>query len=60
MQSVIVLVLTMCTLALVSRFAGPMERHHAESELMERENSTYLVRYRSRESREYALSIKYV
>ncbi|XP_050989818.1 guanine nucleotide exchange factor VAV3b isoform X2 [Labeo rohita] len=40
-------------------FAGPMERHHAESELMERENSTYLVRYRSRESREYALSIKY-
>uniref|UniRef100_A0A9J8CCN1 Vav 3 guanine nucleotide exchange factor b n=1 Tax=Cyprinus carpio carpio TaxID=630221 RepID=A0A9J8CCN1_CYPCA len=41
-------------------FAGPMERHHAESELMERENSTYLVRYRSRESREYAISIKYV
>ncbi|KTG40466.1 hypothetical protein cypCar_00002871 [Cyprinus carpio] len=40
-------------------FAGPMERHHAESELMERENSTYLVRYRSRESREYAISIKY-
>uniref|UniRef100_A0A673G0B7 Vav 3 guanine nucleotide exchange factor b n=1 Tax=Sinocyclocheilus rhinocerous TaxID=307959 RepID=A0A673G0B7_9TELE len=34
-------------------------RHHAESELMERENSTYLVRYRSRESREYAISIKY-
>uniref|UniRef100_A0A673G4C9 Vav 3 guanine nucleotide exchange factor b n=1 Tax=Sinocyclocheilus rhinocerous TaxID=307959 RepID=A0A673G4C9_9TELE len=42
-----------------SWFAGPMERHHAESELMERENSTYLVRYRSRESREYAISIKY-
>ncbi|XP_026139008.1 guanine nucleotide exchange factor VAV3-like isoform X1 [Carassius auratus] len=40
-------------------FAGPMERHHAECELMERENSTYLVRYRSRESREYAISIKY-
>ncbi|KAK7158965.1 hypothetical protein R3I94_005336 [Phoxinus phoxinus] len=40
-------------------FAGPIERHHAESELMDRENSTYLVRYRSRESREYALSIKY-
>ncbi|XP_058615158.1 guanine nucleotide exchange factor VAV3b isoform X2 [Onychostoma macrolepis] len=40
-------------------FAGPMERHHAESELMERENSTYLVRYRTRESREYAISIKY-
>ncbi|ROL44779.1 Guanine nucleotide exchange factor VAV3 [Anabarilius grahami] len=40
-------------------FAGPIERHHAESELMERENSTYLVRYRSRESREYAISIKY-
>uniref|UniRef100_A0A9J7Y2Q4 Vav 3 guanine nucleotide exchange factor b n=2 Tax=Cyprinus carpio TaxID=7962 RepID=A0A9J7Y2Q4_CYPCA len=41
------------------RFAGPMERHHAESELMERDNSTYLVRYRSRESKEYAISIKY-
>uniref|UniRef100_A0A8C1ZVY8 Vav 3 guanine nucleotide exchange factor b n=1 Tax=Cyprinus carpio TaxID=7962 RepID=A0A8C1ZVY8_CYPCA len=40
-------------------FAGPMERHHAESELMERDNSTYLVRYRSRESKEYAISIKY-
>ncbi|XP_052404617.1 guanine nucleotide exchange factor VAV3 isoform X2 [Carassius gibelio] len=40
-------------------FAGPMERHHAESELMERENSTFLVRNRSRESREYAISIKY-
>ncbi|XP_073705054.1 guanine nucleotide exchange factor VAV3b [Garra rufa] len=40
-------------------FAGPIERHHAESELMERDNSTYLVRYRSRESREYAISIKY-
>lgn len=42
------------------RFAGPMERHHAEAELMKRENSTYLVRYRSRECREYAISIKYV
>ncbi|XP_073732595.1 guanine nucleotide exchange factor VAV3b isoform X5 [Misgurnus anguillicaudatus] len=40
-------------------FAGPMERHHAEAELMKRENSTYLVRYRSRECREYAISIKY-
>ncbi|KAA0719073.1 Guanine nucleotide exchange factor VAV3 [Triplophysa tibetana] len=40
-------------------FAGPMERHHAEAELMGRENSTYLVRNRSRESREYAISIKY-
>uniref|UniRef100_A0A8C2EHB7 Vav 3 guanine nucleotide exchange factor b n=1 Tax=Cyprinus carpio TaxID=7962 RepID=A0A8C2EHB7_CYPCA len=40
-------------------FAGLMERQHAESELMERDNSTYLVRYRSRESKEYAISIKY-
>ncbi|XP_056599211.1 guanine nucleotide exchange factor VAV3b isoform X1 [Triplophysa dalaica] len=40
-------------------FAGPMERHHAEAELMGRENGTYLVRYRSRERREYAISIKY-
>uniref|UniRef100_A0A9J8CY51 Vav 3 guanine nucleotide exchange factor b n=1 Tax=Cyprinus carpio carpio TaxID=630221 RepID=A0A9J8CY51_CYPCA len=56
---VVVLVLTTCMLAHASRFAGPMERHHAESELMERDNSTYLVRYRSRESKEYAISIKY-
>uniref|UniRef100_A0A8B9HV21 Uncharacterized protein n=1 Tax=Astyanax mexicanus TaxID=7994 RepID=A0A8B9HV21_ASTMX len=36
-----------------------MERHRAESELIERENSTYLIRHRSRESSEYAISIKY-
>uniref|UniRef100_A0A8C1PZD8 Vav 3 guanine nucleotide exchange factor b n=1 Tax=Cyprinus carpio TaxID=7962 RepID=A0A8C1PZD8_CYPCA len=47
-----------CVIILIL-FAGPMERHHAESELMERDNSTYLVRYRSRESKEYAISIKY-
>ncbi|XP_049332703.1 guanine nucleotide exchange factor VAV3b isoform X2 [Astyanax mexicanus] len=40
-------------------FAGLMERHRAESELIERENSTYLIRHRSRESSEYAISIKY-
>uniref|UniRef100_A0A671S0I2 Guanine nucleotide exchange factor VAV3-like n=1 Tax=Sinocyclocheilus anshuiensis TaxID=1608454 RepID=A0A671S0I2_9TELE len=59
LTTIVVLVLTTCMLACAIRFAGPMERHHAESELMERENSTYLVRYRSRESREYAISIKY-
>ncbi|XP_076838398.1 guanine nucleotide exchange factor VAV3b isoform X2 [Brachyhypopomus gauderio] len=40
-------------------FAGPMERHHAERELIERENSTYLVRHRRRECSEFALSIKW-
>ncbi|XP_037386981.1 guanine nucleotide exchange factor VAV3b isoform X1 [Pygocentrus nattereri] len=40
-------------------FAGLMERHHAEAALMERENSTYLIRHRSRECSEYAISIKY-
>ncbi|XP_077409972.1 guanine nucleotide exchange factor VAV3 isoform X1 [Vanacampus margaritifer] len=40
-------------------FAGSMERFQAEAELMCRVNSTYLVRHRSREYTEYAISIKY-
>uniref|UniRef100_A0A3Q2YK50 Vav guanine nucleotide exchange factor 3 n=1 Tax=Hippocampus comes TaxID=109280 RepID=A0A3Q2YK50_HIPCM len=40
-------------------FAGPMERLQAEAELINRVNSTYLVRHRSRECTEYAISIKY-
>uniref|UniRef100_UPI0037E80E7A guanine nucleotide exchange factor VAV3 isoform X2 n=1 Tax=Semicossyphus pulcher TaxID=241346 RepID=UPI0037E80E7A len=40
-------------------FAGPMERLQAEAELINRGNSTYLVRHRSREFTEYAISIKY-
>ncbi|XP_028974679.2 guanine nucleotide exchange factor VAV3 isoform X2 [Esox lucius] len=40
-------------------FAGPMERHQAEVELMDRENSTYLIRHRTRECTEYAISIKF-
>ncbi|KAM6977322.1 LOW QUALITY PROTEIN: guanine nucleotide exchange factor VAV3 [Aplochiton taeniatus] len=40
-------------------FAGPMERLQAEAELINRGNSTYLVRHRSREVTEYAISIKY-
>ncbi|XP_055784100.1 guanine nucleotide exchange factor VAV3-like, partial [Salvelinus fontinalis] len=40
-------------------FAGPMERLQAEAELINRGNSTYLVRHRSRELTEYAISIKY-
>uniref|UniRef100_A0AAQ4RH97 Vav guanine nucleotide exchange factor 3 n=1 Tax=Gasterosteus aculeatus aculeatus TaxID=481459 RepID=A0AAQ4RH97_GASAC len=40
-------------------FAGPMERLQAEAELINRVNSTYLVRHRSREYTEYAVSIKY-
>uniref|UniRef100_A0A8D0ACU0 Vav guanine nucleotide exchange factor 3 n=1 Tax=Sander lucioperca TaxID=283035 RepID=A0A8D0ACU0_SANLU len=40
-------------------FAGPMERLQAEAELVNRVNSTYLVRHRSREYTEYAISIKY-
>ncbi|XP_054656501.1 guanine nucleotide exchange factor VAV3-like isoform X2 [Dunckerocampus dactyliophorus] len=40
-------------------FAGPMERYQAEVELQDRGNSTYLVRHRSRECTEYAISIKF-
>ncbi|XP_047223544.1 guanine nucleotide exchange factor VAV3-like isoform X3 [Girardinichthys multiradiatus] len=40
-------------------FAGLMERHQAEVELMDRGNSTYLVRHRSKECNEYAISIKF-
>uniref|UniRef100_A0A8C7ZP29 Guanine nucleotide exchange factor VAV3 n=1 Tax=Oryzias sinensis TaxID=183150 RepID=A0A8C7ZP29_9TELE len=40
-------------------FAGPMERLQAEAELINRVNSTYLVRHRSKEYTEYAISIKY-
>ncbi|XP_034428126.1 guanine nucleotide exchange factor VAV3 isoform X1 [Hippoglossus hippoglossus] len=40
-------------------FAGPMERLQAETELINRVNSTYLVRHRSKEFTEYAISIKY-
>lgn len=40
------------------RFAGYMERYQAEEELQDRGNSTYLVRHRSKECTEYALSIK--
>uniref|UniRef100_A0A8B9P9B2 Vav guanine nucleotide exchange factor 3 n=1 Tax=Apteryx owenii TaxID=8824 RepID=A0A8B9P9B2_APTOW len=36
-----------------------MERLQAESELINRVNSTYLVRHRTKESGEYAISIKY-
>ncbi|XP_023263194.1 guanine nucleotide exchange factor VAV3-like [Seriola lalandi dorsalis] len=39
-------------------FAGPMERYQAEVELLDRGNSTYLVRHRSKECTEYAISIK--
>ncbi|KAJ8278018.1 hypothetical protein GJAV_G00082880 [Gymnothorax javanicus] len=40
-------------------YAGPMERAQAAAELINRGNSTYLVRHRSRECTEYAISIKY-
>uniref|UniRef100_A0A3B4ZQN5 Guanine nucleotide exchange factor VAV3-like n=1 Tax=Stegastes partitus TaxID=144197 RepID=A0A3B4ZQN5_9TELE len=43
----------------VSVFAGPMERYQAEVELLDRGNSTYLVRHRSKECTEYAISIKF-
>nr|XP_033772296.1 guanine nucleotide exchange factor VAV3 isoform X2 [Geotrypetes seraphini] len=42
-----------------SWYAGAMERLQAEAELMDKVNSTYLVRYRTKESGEYAISIKY-
>uniref|UniRef100_A0A8C4IF93 Vav 3 guanine nucleotide exchange factor b n=1 Tax=Dicentrarchus labrax TaxID=13489 RepID=A0A8C4IF93_DICLA len=37
------------------RFAGPMERYQAEVELLDRGNSTYLVRHRSKECTEYGV-----
>ncbi|XP_077188943.1 guanine nucleotide exchange factor VAV3 isoform X2 [Paroedura picta] len=40
-------------------YAGAMERLQAETELINRINSTYLVRYRTKESGEHAISIKY-
>ncbi|XP_062834008.1 guanine nucleotide exchange factor VAV3 isoform X2 [Anolis carolinensis] len=40
-------------------YAGTMERLQAETELINRVNSTYLVRCRTKESGEYAISIKY-
>ncbi|XP_044158107.1 guanine nucleotide exchange factor VAV3 isoform X1 [Bufo gargarizans] len=40
-------------------YAGAMGRVEAEVELMNRENSTYLIRHRTKEIREYAISIKY-
>ncbi|XP_036129272.1 guanine nucleotide exchange factor VAV3 isoform X2 [Molossus molossus] len=40
-------------------YAGAMERLQAETELINRVNSTYLVRQRTKESGEYAISIKY-
>ncbi|KAJ0023070.1 hypothetical protein NQD34_015204 [Periophthalmus magnuspinnatus] len=46
-------------LVFVPQFAGPMERFQAEAELINRVNSTYLVRHRSKEFTEYAISIKY-
>uniref|UniRef100_A0A669CHZ5 Vav 3 guanine nucleotide exchange factor b n=1 Tax=Oreochromis niloticus TaxID=8128 RepID=A0A669CHZ5_ORENI len=41
------------------RFAGPMERCQAEVALLDRENGTYLIRHRSKECTEYAISIKF-
>ncbi|XP_062413751.1 guanine nucleotide exchange factor VAV3-like isoform X2 [Pungitius pungitius] len=40
-------------------FAGPFERYQAEVELLDRDNGTYLVRHRSKECTEYAISIKF-
>ncbi|XP_069497975.1 guanine nucleotide exchange factor VAV3 isoform X2 [Ambystoma mexicanum] len=40
-------------------YAGAMEREQAGSELLNRDNGTYLVRHRAKESAEYAISIKY-
>ncbi|XP_034039572.1 guanine nucleotide exchange factor VAV3-like isoform X2 [Thalassophryne amazonica] len=40
-------------------FAGPLERCQAEVELLDRGNGTYLVRHRSKECTEYAISVKF-
>ncbi|XP_055084543.1 guanine nucleotide exchange factor VAV3-like isoform X1 [Periophthalmus magnuspinnatus] len=42
-----------------SWFAGPMDRSQAEEELQERDHGTYLIRNRSKECTEYAISIKF-
>uniref|UniRef100_A0A665X2F7 Vav guanine nucleotide exchange factor 3 n=1 Tax=Echeneis naucrates TaxID=173247 RepID=A0A665X2F7_ECHNA len=48
-----------CVSRISFSFAGPIERLQAEAELINRVNSTFLVRHRSREYTEYAISIKY-
>ncbi|XP_036437313.1 guanine nucleotide exchange factor VAV3 isoform X1 [Colossoma macropomum] len=40
-------------------FAGRIQRLEAEAELVNRKNSTYLVRHRGHDSNEYAISIKF-
>uniref|UniRef100_A0A3B3C565 Osteoclast-stimulating factor 1 n=1 Tax=Oryzias melastigma TaxID=30732 RepID=A0A3B3C565_ORYME len=40
-------------------FAGPLERYQAEVELLHQDNGTYLIRHRSKECNEYAISIKF-
>ncbi|XP_041064893.1 guanine nucleotide exchange factor VAV3 isoform X1 [Carcharodon carcharias] len=42
-----------------SWYAGAMDRLQAEKELINRENSTFLIRQRVKELGEYAISIKY-
>lgn len=44
--------------ATLVRFAGGMLRVQAEATLLNRQNSTYLVRHRGHENNEYAISIK--
>uniref|UniRef100_A0A8C5APR2 Vav 3 guanine nucleotide exchange factor b n=1 Tax=Gadus morhua TaxID=8049 RepID=A0A8C5APR2_GADMO len=48
-----------CPCVSAEKFAGPMERSQAEVELLNCENSTFLVRHRTKESAEYAISIKF-
>uniref|UniRef100_A0A8C5FB51 Vav 3 guanine nucleotide exchange factor b n=1 Tax=Gadus morhua TaxID=8049 RepID=A0A8C5FB51_GADMO len=57
-MSLVVLV-GVCVCVRVYLFAGPMERSQAEVELLNCENSTFLVRHRTKESAEYAISIKF-
>ncbi|XP_062920897.1 guanine nucleotide exchange factor VAV3 isoform X1 [Mobula hypostoma] len=40
-------------------FAGAIDRHQAEAELINRENSTFLVRQRPKQLDEFAISINY-
>uniref|UniRef100_A0A8C6UNC8 Vav 3 guanine nucleotide exchange factor b n=1 Tax=Neogobius melanostomus TaxID=47308 RepID=A0A8C6UNC8_9GOBI len=40
-------------------FAGPLDRSQAEEELQERDHGTFLIRNRSKECTEYAVSIKF-
>uniref|UniRef100_A0A8C6UH88 Vav 3 guanine nucleotide exchange factor b n=1 Tax=Neogobius melanostomus TaxID=47308 RepID=A0A8C6UH88_9GOBI len=48
-----------CVSSVYFLFAGPLDRSQAEEELQERDHGTFLIRNRSKECTEYAVSIKF-